>query len=77
MGDSLVDLLPYTNATLHEAMRLSSVGPLSLPHVTRRAVVLGGYAIKEGGWRIRRRKKYRIVTHKILFYKFFYRLIDL
>ncbi|KAK7489998.1 hypothetical protein BaRGS_00018698 [Batillaria attramentaria] len=37
--------LPYTEATLHEVMRIGTVAPFGLPHQTIRATSVGGYNI--------------------------------
>ncbi|XP_063968800.1 cytochrome P450 1A1-like isoform X1 [Lytechinus pictus] len=40
--------LPYTEATLYEVMRYSSIVPVALPHATTRDTKLGGYSIPKG-----------------------------
>ncbi|XP_050395924.1 cytochrome P450 1A1 [Patella vulgata] len=40
--------LPYTEAVLHESMRICPVVPIGLPHKTRCDVTLGDYEIPEG-----------------------------
>ncbi|XP_045905076.1 cytochrome P450 2D20-like [Micropterus dolomieu] len=40
--------LPYTDAVIHEVQRMGNIVPLSLPHVTNKAVQLGGYTVPEG-----------------------------
>ncbi|XP_041348377.1 steroid 17-alpha-hydroxylase/17,20 lyase-like [Gigantopelta aegis] len=40
--------LPYTEAVLHEVMRLSSVVPLSLPHTTICDTKIGDYDVPQG-----------------------------
>lgn len=37
--------LPYTDAVLHEIQRFGNIVPLSLPHVTNKAIQLEGYNI--------------------------------
>lgn len=41
--------MPYTNAVIHESMRMGNVVPLSLLHATGRAVQLEGYTIPKVG----------------------------
>ncbi|XP_050395453.1 steroid 17-alpha-hydroxylase/17,20 lyase [Patella vulgata] len=40
--------LPYTEAVLHESMRLCPVAPLGLPHATRCDTTIGEYEIPKG-----------------------------
>ncbi|XP_020505678.2 cytochrome P450 2J2-like [Labrus bergylta] len=40
--------MPYTDAVLHEVMRMSNIVPLSLPHMTNKDIQLGGYTIPKG-----------------------------
>ncbi|XP_059196417.1 cytochrome P450 2J2-like [Centropristis striata] len=40
--------LPYTDAVIHEIMRMSNILPLSLPRFTTRDIQLGGYTIPKG-----------------------------
>ncbi|XP_067683415.1 steroid 17-alpha-hydroxylase/17,20 lyase-like isoform X2 [Haliotis asinina] len=40
--------LPYTDAVLHESMRISTVPPLGQPHTTLRDTKVGDYDIPEG-----------------------------
>uniref|UniRef100_H2V8A7 Cytochrome P450 2J6-like n=1 Tax=Takifugu rubripes TaxID=31033 RepID=H2V8A7_TAKRU len=40
--------LPYTDAVLHEIQRFGNIVPLSLPHVTNKAIQLEGYNIPKG-----------------------------
>ncbi|KAK6186251.1 hypothetical protein SNE40_008323 [Patella caerulea] len=42
------DRLPYTEAVLHESMRICPVAPLGLPHSTRCDTTIGEYEIPEG-----------------------------
>lgn len=37
--------LPYTDAVIHECMRMGNIVPLSLPHITIRDMQLGGYTV--------------------------------
>lgn len=37
--------LPYTEAVIHEVLRMSSLTVLSLPHMANRDTTLGGYTI--------------------------------
>ncbi|XP_078617917.1 steroid 17-alpha-hydroxylase/17,20 lyase-like [Branchiostoma floridae x Branchiostoma japonicum] len=41
---------PYTEATMHEVMRMGSVTPTSLPHATTVDTTLRGYHIPKGTW---------------------------
>ncbi|CAH1233498.1 CYP2U1 [Branchiostoma lanceolatum] len=41
---------PYTEATIHEVMRMGSISPLSLPHATTADTTLRGYQIPKGTW---------------------------
>ncbi|CAH1225024.1 CYP1A1 [Branchiostoma lanceolatum] len=41
---------PYTEATIHEVMRMGSIAPLSLPHATTVDTTLRGYQIPKGTW---------------------------
>ncbi|XP_066275013.1 steroid 17-alpha-hydroxylase/17,20 lyase-like isoform X2 [Branchiostoma lanceolatum] len=41
---------PYTEATIHEVMRIGSIAPLSLPHATTVDTTLRGYQIPKGTW---------------------------
>ncbi|CAF95843.1 unnamed protein product, partial [Tetraodon nigroviridis] len=40
--------LPYTDAVIHEIQRIGNIAPLSLPHVTTKAIQLEGYTIPKG-----------------------------
>ncbi|KAG7242878.1 hypothetical protein INR49_018133, partial [Caranx melampygus] len=40
--------LPYTDAVIHESMRLANIVPMSIPHRTSRDVTFQGYFIKKG-----------------------------
>ncbi|KAM3619155.1 uncharacterized protein V6R79_003840 [Siganus canaliculatus] len=40
--------LPFTDAVIHEVQRMGNIVPLSLPHVTKRDIQLGGYTIPKG-----------------------------
>ncbi|XP_050734557.1 cytochrome P450 2L1-like isoform X1 [Eriocheir sinensis] len=40
--------LPYTDAVIHEVLRMSSLTLLSLPHMASRDTTLGGYTIPKG-----------------------------
>ncbi|XP_071829654.1 steroid 17-alpha-hydroxylase/17,20 lyase-like isoform X2 [Apostichopus japonicus] len=42
--------LPYTESTLYEVFRYSSITPLTLPHATTKDVNFGGYFIPKGTW---------------------------
>lgn len=37
--------LPYTDAVIHEILRMGNIAPLALPHSTNKEVQLGGYTI--------------------------------
>lgn len=37
--------LPYTDAVIHEIQRFGNIAPLSLPHITNKAIQLEGYTI--------------------------------
>ncbi|XP_054908575.1 cytochrome P450 2J6-like [Poeciliopsis prolifica] len=37
--------LPYTDAVIHEILRMSNIVPLALPHSTNKEVRLGGYTV--------------------------------
>lgn len=37
--------MPYTNAVIHESLRMGNVAPLSLLHATGRDIQLEGYTI--------------------------------
>uniref|UniRef100_A0A3B5LR47 Uncharacterized protein n=1 Tax=Xiphophorus couchianus TaxID=32473 RepID=A0A3B5LR47_9TELE len=37
--------LPYTDAVIHEILRMGNITPLALPHSTNKEVQLGGYTI--------------------------------
>ncbi|MED6241896.1 hypothetical protein ATANTOWER_029586 [Ataeniobius toweri] len=40
--------LPYTDAVIHEVLRMGNIAPLALPHSTNKEVQLGGYTIPTG-----------------------------
>ncbi|XP_038126747.1 cytochrome P450 2J6-like [Cyprinodon tularosa] len=40
--------LPYTDAVIHEILRMGNIAPLALPHSTNKEVQLGGYTIPKG-----------------------------
>ncbi|KAK5616252.1 hypothetical protein CRENBAI_015160 [Crenichthys baileyi] len=40
--------LPYTDAVIHEVLRMGNIVPLALPHSTNKEVQLGGYTIPTG-----------------------------
>ncbi|KAM4574935.1 cytochrome P450 2J6-like [Fundulus diaphanus] len=40
--------LPYTDAVIHEILRMGNIVPLALPHSTNKEVRLGGYTIPTG-----------------------------
>ncbi|XP_074525269.1 cytochrome P450 2J1-like [Halichoeres trimaculatus] len=40
--------LPYTDAVIHEVMRMGNTVPLSVPHFTSNEVQLGGYTLPKG-----------------------------
>lgn len=40
--------LPYTDAVIHEILRMGNIVPLALPHSTNKEVQLGGYTIPKG-----------------------------
>lgn len=39
--------LPYTDAVIHESLRLANIVPMSIPHRTSRDVTFQGYFIKK------------------------------
>ncbi|XP_046341700.2 cytochrome P450 1A5-like isoform X1 [Haliotis rufescens] len=42
------DRLPYTDAVIHEVMRMRTETPMGVPHVTLRRTTIGGYDVFEG-----------------------------
>ncbi|XP_036971560.1 cytochrome P450 2J1-like [Acanthopagrus latus] len=40
--------LPYTDAVIHECMRMGNIAPLGLPHITIRDMQLCGYTVPKG-----------------------------
>ncbi|KAM4738448.1 cytochrome P450 2J6-like [Anableps anableps] len=40
--------LPYTDAVIHEVLRMGNIAPLALPHSTNKEIQLGGYTIPKG-----------------------------
>ncbi|XP_076579792.1 cytochrome P450 2J6-like [Chaetodon auriga] len=40
--------LPYTDAVIHEIQRMGNIVPLSLPHVAKKDIHVGGYTIPKG-----------------------------
>ncbi|XP_055328099.1 cytochrome P450 2U1-like isoform X2 [Paramacrobiotus metropolitanus] len=45
-----VNQMPYTQAVLHEVQRISSIGPMGVPHRAIEATELGGYFIPKDAW---------------------------
>uniref|UniRef100_A0A8D0DXH9 Cytochrome P450 n=1 Tax=Salvator merianae TaxID=96440 RepID=A0A8D0DXH9_SALMN len=42
------DNLPYTNAVIHEVQRLANILPLSVPRITTKETILGGFRLPKG-----------------------------